>query len=217
MIKEFTFRGAPYKISATENIPCDPSWFSFVDESDVRDRDWTVFNGDVVLDIGAAYGSYALTALAVGASMVHTWSPDQTENKALRKSLALNGWSEKAVVHEDGLWSRDGFLSYVGNIGVVFSETEPPGGFPVRTLDSHDLDLDRLDWMKLDVESAEVEVLRGAAETISRFRPSIVVENHEFMIPGIEAQVSAFLSSMGYETVRVTPYHSVSHGLYVPK
>jgi FkbM family methyltransferase len=217
MIKEFTFRGFPYRISATESIPCDPSWFSFVDESEVRDRDWTISPGDVVLDIGAAYGSYALTALAAGASMVHTWSPDQTENVVLRESLALNGWSEKVIVHEDGLWSRTGFLSYTGNIGVVFSETEPSGGFPVRTLDSHDLGLGRLDWMKLDVESAEVEVLKGAAVTITKFRPRVVVENHEFMIPGIEAQVSAFFASMNYETVRVTPYHSVSHGLYVPK
>jgi FkbM family methyltransferase len=215
MIKDLTFRGIPYKISATERIPQDPSWFSFEDESIVRDRDWVVAPGDVVLDIGAAYGSYALTALASGASFVHTWNPNPDENAVLLESLALNGWSDRAALHEEGLWSKTGFLR---DTDLAFSETEPPaGGFQVRTLDSYELGLSRLDWMKLDVEGAEVEVLNGAAGLIAKFRPSVVVENHQFKDATLESRVVAFFSGIGYETVRVTPYHGVSHGLHVPK
>lgn len=215
LIKELSFRGLPYKISMREMIPQDPSWFSFEDESIVRDRDWTISPGDVVLDIGSAYGSYALTALASGASFIHTWNPNSDENGILRESLGLNGWDEKAVLHEDGLWSKTGFLR---DTDLAFSETEPQtGGFQVRALDSYELGLSRLDWMKLDVEGAEVEVLKGAEGLIRTFKPKVVVENHQFKDPTIESRVAGFLAELGYETVRVTPYHGVSHGLHVPR
>ncbi len=217
LTKEFEFRGLPYKVSVRDEIPHDPSWFTFVDEHAVRDRDWTVLPGDVVLDVGAAYGSYALTALVSGAAMVYCWNPNQDENSLLKESLALNGWSGRAVVHEDGLWGRPGFLR---DTDLAFSETEPmEGGFRVRTLDSYGLPdlLRRVDWLKLDVEGAEVEVLTGAENLIRAFRPKVVVENHQFKDATIESRVAEFLHGLGYETVRVTPYHGVSHGLHVPR
>ncbi len=215
LVKELSFRGRPYRISARNNVPSDPTWFTYDDEAVVRERDWTVAPGDVVLDVGAAYGSYAITALVSGASLVHTWNPSQEENGIYAESLFLNGWSNKAVIHSEGLWSRPGHLV---EENLSFSESEPrPGSFPVRTLDSYDLGLTHIDWMKLDVEGAETEVLSGGLRLISAFRPKIVVEHHQFKDPTLESRVSNFLSSLDYETVRVTPYHGVSHGLYVPR
>lgn len=217
LVKELSFRGVPYKISIQELVSQDPSWYSFEDESIVRDRDWTIAPGDVVLDIGAAYGSYTLTALAIGAALVHCWNPNQSENAFLLDSLSLNGWDGSVSIHGDGLWSKVGFLR---DTDLAFSETEPPdGSFPVRTLDSYGLTdtLRKVDWMKLDVEGAEVEVLKGAEGLIRAFRPKIIVENHQFKDSTLEARVAEYLTGLGYETVRVTPYHSVSHGLHVPK
>lgn len=214
MIKDLTFRGVPYKISASEETPQQPSWFSFEDESVVRDRDWAVSPGDVVLDVGSAYGSYALTALASGASLVHTWNPNAGENSVLRDSLALNGWADRVLLHEGGLWGRSGFLR---DTDLEFSETEPvEGGFRVRALDGYDLGLPRLDWMKLDVEGAEAEVLAGAAGLIARLRPRILVENHVFKDPSIPARVEAVLSPLGYAHVSTHPYHGVSHSVWSP-
>jgi len=36
--------------------------------------------------------------------------------------------------------------------------------------------LDRLDFIKIDCEGAELEILEGARETLSRFHPTVVLE-----------------------------------------
>jgi hypothetical protein len=41
---------------------------------------------------------------------------------------------------------------------------------------------DTVDLMKIDVEGSEMKVLKGAHETISVFRPSIMVEVHPSML-----------------------------------
>ena len=45
---------------------------------------------------------------------------------------------------------------------------------PVITIDS--LNLQRLDFLKIDVQGLEIEVVKGAMETIKRCKPIIVVE-----------------------------------------
>ena len=45
---------------------------------------------------------------------------------------------------------------------------------PALTIDS--LGLDRVGLIKIDVEGAEHDVIRGAAQTIARCRPVVVVE-----------------------------------------
>lgn len=44
-------------------------------------------------------------------------------------------------------------------------------------LDEMAENFDRLDFLKIDVEGGEVNVLRGAAETIARFKPTVVFEH----------------------------------------
>ena len=223
-VRDLQFKGAAYKIWCVETISQHPTWFSFEDEASVRDSMWDVKPGDVVLDVGAAYGSYALTALASGADFVHAWSPqgfsgEETEAEVLKKSLDLNGWSDRCSVRGDGAYSRVGWLNADTQ---EFTESEPsPMGanvIKVQTLDgwASGEDLTRVDWMKLDVEGAEVDVLKGADGIVRRFRPKILVENHLFKRATIADEVRGLLIPSGYREVATVPYHSVSHSLYVP-
>jgi len=61
-----------------------------------------------------------------------------------------------------------------------------------------------VDFLKIDVEGAELMVLRGMTETLKRLRPIIVLE----LVPDLLAnlgtsmeEVIAFLSSFSYSTV----------------
>lgn len=112
MVKEFEFRGSRFKVDCSEDGPYDATWFSFVDESEVRDRWWSPGPGDCVLDVGAAFGSYTLTALAAGASTVFAWSPHPmshpTEAERLEESLRLNGWEDRCRVSCSGFWDKGG-------------------------------------------------------------------------------------------------------------
>jgi FkbM family methyltransferase len=67
---------------------------------------------------------------------------------------------------------------------------------PVVAIDS--LQLQRLDFLKLDVEGMEMDVLRGAQATIARQRPIIMVE----VLKSDEAALAAFLQGLGYRTIR---------------
>lgn len=226
MIREFSFRGVPYKIECTE-VPGfqHPSWFSFEDESNVRDRDWLITPGDIVMDVGAAYGSYTLTALASGAAHVYAWSPqgppgEETEAEMMRKSLALNGWQDKATIYESGVYSNTGWLNASTQV-FSFEPPEKADGdiIQVETLgDWFDrVNPARIDWMKLDVEGAEVEVLFGAEKLIRALRPKIQVENHLFKRATIADEVREFLvGECDYREVGTHPYHAISHSLYVP-
>ena len=114
-VRDFEFRGRPYKVACVEDYPDHPTWFTFVDESDVRERFWRIRPGDVVLDVGAAFGSYAVTALAAGASRVWAWAPEGipgsvSEVGVLRATLELNGWSDRCEVLTNGVYDRDGWL-----------------------------------------------------------------------------------------------------------
>jgi hypothetical protein len=64
----------------------------------------------------------------------------------------------------------------------------------------HDLKLRRLDWIKIDVEKAEPEVLHGLEETLSRFKPKLIMEvwskNMEM--------VKALLKRYGYSMIMVS-------------
>jgi len=211
--REISFRGNSFKISDHGEARGNASWFSHEDESDVRERDWKIDPEDVVLDIGSAYGSYALAALASGASMVRCWNYNEFENQVLKESLALNGWTGKCEIHQVGLWSSPGFLE---DIGGTFSEQEGGGRFRVTTLDLELPSPGRVDWLKLDVEGAEVEVLKGGRSLLASSRPKIQVENHQFKDGSIERRVRELLESMRYRHIRTVPYHGVSHSVYEP-
>jgi FkbM family methyltransferase len=69
----------------------------------------------------------------------------------------------------------------------------------VKTLDS--LDLPALDFLKCDTEGCELLVIKGAMETIKKFRPVMVME-HNF--PTELDEVLALLEANG------TPYHATN-------
>ena len=68
---------------------------------------------------------------------------------------------------------------------------------PVKRLD--DLQLEDIGLLKIDVEGHELGVLRGAANTIARNRPNIVVESEERHHPGAVAAIVGLLGGLGYQ------------------
>ncbi len=229
--KECVFRGMPYKIAYEEKHPQDATWFTFEDETSVRDTHWHVDKNDCVIDVGAAYGSYTLTALSQGAARVYAWSPEgapnsDSEAEFLQESLALNGWSDRCVVYGTGAYDKIGWIDAYTQ---EFYENDPPirsNVIPVERLDTwyereflvkDDAKKYNRFWLKLDVEGAEVAVLSAAERLIRELRPNILVENHNFKRPTIEQEVRDLIVAYGYREIATTPYHSVSHSFYVPE
>lgn len=223
-------QGVPYHFLCDPAPNQHPTWWCFEDENDVRQAWWTVKKDEIVIDAGAAFGSYALPALALGAAHVYAWAPERMD-EVLLKNLEVNGWgADRATVFSDGLWNSSGFLlcpssSSMPRVYATEAEAkeDPTPGviFPVETLDKRvpPSSIKRLDWIKVDVEGAEVEVLEGAIELIRKFKPKLFVENHLFKDASIKNRVAALVHGLelGYQEIGTRSYHSVSHSLYVAK
>ena len=67
---------------------------------------------------------------------------------------------------------------------------------PMRRLD--DLGMGDVGFVKIDVEGHELAVLRGAAETLQRNRPALLVEAEERHYPNAVTAIKEFLSALGY-------------------
>lgn len=152
------------------------------EEHDFRDKYWNIQPGDIVIDVGASYGSYTLTALACGAAQVLSFEPEPTVSADLARNIEVNGWSGRVNLATCGLWDSDGSVdmySYAPHwpAGTI------SGPFVMRTLDGLCPDVTRVDWLKVDVESAEARVLRGAAALLARCRPRVIIECHVFADP----------------------------------
>lgn len=135
--------------------------------------------GAVVVDAGANIGNHTLFFAAVcGAAMVHAIEPGRVARSILERNIALNGLEERVRVHPFALGAEPGaseFRRYpAGNIGAATLEPDPGGRYPVAALDS--LRLGRVDFVKMDVEGGFLDALRGAGETLRRFRPPVWIE-----------------------------------------
>lgn len=231
--KEVKANHYQYNIVYIDTIMHHHSWYSHEDEKDVRERDWHIKPGALILDVGAAYGSYSLSALAQGASKIYAWAPeagcgDAPEKEFLEASLKLNDWQDKAFVYNSGFWNKSGWLDTTNqNFYTEVPKTiDNPNYFTkVNTLDNWYEGVKSLEdfskyseiWMKVDVEGAGVEVLKAATNLLKEIKPNIQVENHLFKNGNIETEVKKVLEDLGYEQISTHVYHSVSHCVYKVK
>lgn len=87
------------------------------------------------------------------------------------------------------------------NLGMHRVNEIKPGIIPVLRLD--DFVFEGLDFLQLDVEGFEIQVLRGGIENIKKHKPVISCENGS-------DQILTFLKPMGYDVVEI----SVSDTIY---
>lgn len=141
--------------------------------------------GDVVLDCGASIGVFARQALSMGAATVVAIEPGPDSVECLRRNFASEIASAKLIVCSKGVWDREGALPLIldGNtsIGDGFVIRRPGDrvgtSVPLTSIDTlvSELKLPRVDFIKMDIEGAEQEALRGARQTLARFRPRLAI------------------------------------------
>ena len=165
----------------------------YIDGEYIGVPDFLPRRGDVVVDVGANIGEYTLiTAKLVGIEgKVIAIEPHPESYSLLRKNIEINRLSN-VIALQVALSDKD-------YQEVKLAEPEIAGvRYPVRasivntrnvkryflvkalTLDTliNKLSLKRIDVLKIDVEGAEILVLKGAINTLRRLRPKICVETH---------------------------------------
>ncbi len=187
-------------------------------------REW-VKPGDFVADVGANVGAITLAlAKQVGPDgCVTSFEPGPPFFEKLRQNLRLNPECEKVVRPQPlGVSSSVGELHWGED--VVFPGNAHLLGkrgtkVPVTTLDHFFGDsLERLDFVKIDVEGMEWEVLKGAEQTLRKHKPVILYETFlpfEQMTSGdIRKRAADFLTGLGYELYHADSTRPLRRAVY---
>lgn len=171
----------------------------FNEEDQDRDTWWNIKSGDIVVDVGAGTGSWTLPAAAMG-GLVYAFECDPMRVNALKANVSCNK-GMNVITEDRGLYSRECELGMDVNSSSVMLQLgyNPQQRVKMTTLDKwwNTYGQAKLDWLKIDVEGAEVHVLAGAVETIKKYKPKIIVEAHTFIIPDIDGMVLSFINRLG--------------------
>ncbi|MBI2025332.1 FkbM family methyltransferase [Candidatus Kaiserbacteria bacterium] len=132
----------------------------------------------VVVDIGAHIGTFAVP-IAAHAGRVIAFEPSPASFELLSRNVgAANGNFE---LKQEALGKESGSGTIlVRNASNAGANTLSPGDdIPVATLDS---EVAHADFIKIDVEGMELDVLRGGAGLIERARPAVLFEVNLFQL-----------------------------------
>jgi FkbM family methyltransferase len=179
----------------------------------------------VVFDVGAHAGQYTkLFARAASHGRVYAFEPGSYARSILRTVVWLHGLSNVAVVpialgSEARLDSLTIPLKRSGSFGFGLSHLGMPSErwravaqeiVALATIDDamKTLGLERLDFIKADVEGWELRLLHGAERALERFRPRLLLELSGATLARAGDRLDdafAFLTARGYRAFRFGP------------
>ena len=165
---EFWYRGAP----------TDQDAFVLAEEEIDLYRSARIAPGSIVLDCGANYGTFTRRALNKGAAKVVAIEINPEEQAALRRTFASEIGEGKVIVYGKGVWDKDEELDLRGD-SVVLPRAGASRTLPVTTIDHivSELALPSVDFIKMDIEGAEKNALRGAKTTLAKFSPQMAISS----------------------------------------
>ena len=174
--------GLPIRIDAYY-----PQFSDIYPDAELQTKRWLMRNARpdwVALDIGAHIGVYSIVlSRLLTNGTVHSFEPTETV-RMLRENLAAHGCANVAV-HEVALGARSGDIDEP--IYRIWGAEPDRRSYHFSTVDDfvRSAGLTRLDFVKIDVDGFDLNVLEGAAETLARHDPWVVVElNHALATRG---------------------------------
>jgi FkbM family methyltransferase len=158
--------------------------------TDQFEHRYRVKPGDVVIDAGAFNGILmSIFALQVGPSgRVLAFEPDTINQQKTMRNWELNGRPGHVEIISAGLWDCENEIEFCER-GALGSSAfwDGPGGAMVKirteTLDQvvAERKLDRVDFVKMNIEGAEIKALEGARTVIRRFKPHFAISSDHFV------------------------------------
>jgi FkbM family methyltransferase len=169
--------------------------------------------GDTVIDGGAHWGDTALylAQLAGEQGRVVSFEFEPSNLDAFHYNLSINPELARRIeVVAAALWDQGGTQVSVSPQGPGTAiRLDGEASAPTDTIDALVAreDVDRVDFIKLDIEGAELNALRGAHATLRRFRPRLAIAAYHkpddlAVIPGyLDALQLGYRFRLGHATM----------------
>jgi FkbM family methyltransferase len=207
-----TFWGRRMIGFSTETVAATIMTSGFFEERLTRTMLALIRNGMTVVDIGAHIGYFTLLAAHLVADSGHVMSFEPTPSTRGLLLRNVNGLSN-VIVRPRAAWSEAATLhlrDFGGRFSAFNSFTVPRAPIAAyRVVEVEAVAADdeikehklRPDFIKIDVESAEHQVLEGLSKTLEGVRPIVSVEVGDVGVPGVwgTTDLIAFMGSrFGY-------------------
>jgi methyltransferase, FkbM family len=180
--------------------PSDPQYhmglldrgvFEFEETQVVMD---SVQPGHVAIDAGANYGWYTtlLSRLVGPAGTVHAFEAMPFTTEVLRQNCTLNG-CDNVFINQCALGDHVGTVAVYDHPGGASGDAslfpigqgdEHPFTCQMQTLDNYFVQkgLSRCDFIKCDIEGAELLFLKGARNVLKQHQPTILLEINPWVL-----------------------------------
>jgi len=139
-------------------------------------------NDGIICDIGANIGNHSVYFSSVLKRDVYAFEPNKIARDILDKNIKVNCLEKKIKVFEVALGAEESQGTMIvnkTNLGASHVSIVPSGNVAIRTLDSFISHDTKVALLKIDVEGFEVDVLKGAVETIKNNNPIIIAETQD--------------------------------------
>lgn len=171
--------------------------------------------GEVLVDIGAHIGRYTIQAgkMVGKEGLVVAVEPECNNFAVLLRNIQQNKL-DNVVPLSFAAWNKQrklklyiseksGWYKLEGTEG-KFIEVEGKKVDDVIKM----LELQRVDWIKVDVEGAEFEVIEGTSNTIKKFYPKMIIEI-------TNKKTIQLMEDLGYSCIQIPPL--ISNNYYCKK
>jgi len=173
-----------------------------------------------IVEVGANIGNHVVWyARHLDAERIYPVEPNPEALKLLDANIEANGICARIDRRGMGLGAGAGEGRFVtrtdnaDNLGATRLVAAEDGGIETRSLDVLIGD-ETVDFIKIDAEGMELDVLAGAAGLIARDKPVIWVE---VLRPNIMGFVQTWCRKAGYRVVDSTAYHNTVDYFAVPR
>ena len=169
-----------------------------------------------VVDIGANIGYYALIEAQIVSTKgkVYAIEPEPNNFELLNKNVKINDFTDIIETFQMAIADKDGhsklYLSGKSNLHSLLPNSENEDGYCIvetTTLDNFLWDKYPVDFIRMDVEGFEYEVIEGATKTLEREGPlKLFIEFHPYALETRDLSLKMLLKKLadfGFEPIAV--------------
>lgn len=161
----------------------------------------------VYVDVGANIGTM-IWQLADRCGHIYAFEPMPKLNTIIKDSAVYNKF-DKLTLYNTAVGSKAGKVQMVDNDNSsVLSGASVTDGITIEvtTLDTELKSINKIDFIKIDVEGFEWEVLKGAVDTIQKHKPALLVELHPIFLKNYGLDFRSVISFLEDHNYKISYY-----------